>query len=388
MKRRHAVAPLLSIAASIAFAACSGSDEKTNPTPDGNDAATTATSGAGGQAGGAATGSGGSGGVAPAPERATISGDSTWNVTFDATAQAAGMKDCSYTRHYEGVEDRSAPWVCPACEITFRAAVEMTVGKTDCFKQFSADEPAAEEWIGYGNGVWYRGYGLTTDQGTAMVDEKGVTIANSVMALDVPAGGTMSFAVTGSMTFGKEEGDPLNGFVAPDTYACGWPKANPPAYTGDYTVAKGAMVPDGIFRDSCGEAVRLHDFKGSYLIIDMAARDCPPCQSMAGDEEQFVADMKAQGIDVQIITLLAPSLTDTLGETTKAMLDGWISKYTLTSPVLGDRAWGLAMFVPLFPDTIGYPSWVLVDPDLKVMDFGTGYGGFAPLKSAILADAN
>ena len=37
----------------------------------------------------------------------------------------------------------------------------------------------------------------------------------------------------------EEEGDVMNGFNPPATYACGWPKVDSPPYTGDYVLAKG-----------------------------------------------------------------------------------------------------------------------------------------------------
>jgi hypothetical protein len=46
------------------------------------------------------------------------------------------------------------------------------------------------------------------------------------------------------------------------------------------------------------------------------------------------------------------------------------------------------MFIPLFGDQVGYPSWVLVDPNLAVMDSGNGFGGYAEIEAAIVADAN
>ncbi len=330
----------------------------------------------------------GAGGVVELAQ-ATIAGDVTWQVTFDATAQAAGATNCSYTRHYEGIEDASRPWVCPSCEVVFRATVQMTAGEADCFSQVSAEPPSDEEWIGYGGGVYYRGIGPMSAQGTADVAGQALTTTNAVTMLDAPVGGTMEFAIAGSLTLSSQDGDPLNGFVPPATYACGWPKADPPAYTGDYTIVSGGVVPDGLFKDACDETVRLHDFQGSYLFINMGARDCPPCQLMAGDEEAFVQSMAMQGIEVHVITLLAPSLANPLGETTTAMLDGWIDNYSLTSPVLADRAWGLSMFLPLFAEQTGYPSWVMVDPELRVMDFASGYpaNGFADMEAAILADA-
>lgn len=334
-------------------------------------------------------GDGGTGGtVEPGPgSRRTMSGDITWTVAFDATAQTAGATDCSYVRHYEGVEDSSQPWLCPSCEVMFRATVEMTSGKEDCYSQVSEFDPAEEEWLGYANGVMYRGVPITAEFGTMTLAGNTISAQHSVADLEVTAGGTMSFGIAGELALGVEEGEAHHGFVAAETYTCGWPKADPAPYTGDYSIVEGQTVPDGVFLDGCGENVRLHDFKGAYLLIDMAARDCPPCQAMAGEEEAFVADMAAQGITVHVITLMAPSLSDVFGKTTKAMLTTWTENFELTSPVLADRAWGLSMFIPIFGDVeTGYPSWVLVDPDLNVMETGTGFGGFEELKTSILAD--
>jgi hypothetical protein len=346
---------------------------------------------AGGDATGGTPSEGGSGGtMVPEPEPsyvATISGDAVWNVTFDAEALAAGATDCAYTRHYDGVEDASAPWRCPTCEIMFRAQVEMTAGAVGCYDQVSSATPAAEEWIGYGNGSWWRAQrGPLTEQGTVMDGASAVAWENFVPDVVVTAGGTLTFNVLGDFTLGQAEGDPLQGFHVPERYACGWPKADPPPYSGDYVLAVGETVPDGWLDDKCEETVRLHDFKGAYLLIDMSAIDCPPCQAMAANEEQFVSSMAAQGIEVHVITLLAPSLADVTGETTPFMLNNWTDTYGLSSPVLADRAWGLAIFMPAIPDA-GYPSWVLVDPDLKVIDFDTGFATFASYETAILAHA-
>jgi hypothetical protein len=349
--------------------------------------------------GGSAEGGGGSEGIAGADgtggtvvpgadERFTITGDLTWDVFFDDAALAAGATNCSYTRTYEGVEDRSRPWLCPACEVMFRATVEMTAGLDDCYSQVSEDPPFEEEWIGYGDGVWYRGAPLTTAQGMMTLEGNAITTSNEVLDLEALAGGTMDFAIAGALTLGAEMGDPYHGFGASETYACGWPKANPPPYAGDYTIVDGGTVPDGVFLDRCGDNVRLHDFQGAYLLIGMSARDCGPCQSKASEEEAFVQAMAAQGITVHVITLLAPSLANPLGNTTQAMLTDWTETFELASPVLADTAWGLSMFIPLFGDQVGYPSWVLVDPNLAVMDSGNGFGGYADIEAAILADAN
>ena len=354
----------------------------------------TTTSGAGGTgsaATSAAQGTGGAGGVdtPPPPMQKTLSGDITWKVTFDTAAQTAGATDCSYTRHYEAKEDTSAPWLCPECETAFLADVTMTAGATDCFPQVSDSPPAKTEWIGYGAGKFFRTPGgPLNEQGTASVGATMVTMVNSVPAAEAPKGGMLSFDVAGTFTSATIEGDPRNGWVSPATYACGWPKADPPPYTGDYSLKVGGILPDGIFHDSCGEAVRLHDFKGTYLVVDMSAIDCPPCNTMASTEEKFIADMAAKGIKVVMITLMAPSLANTTGVTTKKQLDAWIKKYKLMSPILSDRSWGLSTFgVVIAEADLGYPSLAIVDPDLKVLSYESGFSDYTAIEAKITADA-
>lgn len=394
MQQPLVVLATITLLAGAALGGC-GDDESTPPGGGfgaGGSGGTGAVGGSGGT--GAVGGTGGSGGIGGSGggttgTRQTISGDATWTVSFDATAQGNGATNCSYTRHYEGVEDQSAPWYCPECEVIFRATVQMSAGQQDCFTQISEGEPNPVEWIGWGNGVWWRGFGmLGSDQGTAGVNGSTVDWTNQVQDLEAPVGGTMSFDVAGSFTLGSDDGDPMHGFTPPGTYACGWPKSDPAAYGGNYALSLGGEMPDGWFKDSCDEAVRLHDFQGDYLLVVMSAMDCPPCQSLANNEEQFVTDLAGQGITVRVITLLAPALDYPLDETTQNDLDSWIGSYSLTQPVLADRGWGLSMYVPVLGEDTSYPAWMLVDPDLNVLDYATGFGGFDEIEATIVADSN
>jgi peroxiredoxin len=380
-----AVATLLS-AASIVGVGCGGEDPENAAVGTGGGTATSVTTATGDTT---TTGGGEGGDDTPEPlMRKTIAGDVTWQVTFDDAAKAAGATDCTYTRHYEGVEDASIPWLCPACEVLFRADVAMTAGQDDCFTQISDLDPSPTEWIGYGGGSWWRSVeGPTTQQGTAEVTGDAVATTNLVEALELPAGGTFKFDVSGALTTAEKEGDPMQGWVAAETYACGWPKSDAPPYEGDYVLAKGEIMPDGLFKDACGDTVRLHDLRGTYLVVDMSARDCPPCQQMAGDEEAWVEEMAGMGIDVRVVTLLAPSLDDVFGDTTQAQLNTWITKYDITSPVLADRSWGFSMFFPAIGEATGYPSWAVVDPDLRVLELDSGYGGMELYTDIIVADA-
>lgn len=388
--KRTALLALAALSVSASVAACG--DDPADPTDDGAGASTgegagttTAVTTGTGETTAATTGAGGN---TPEGDVATASGDVQWAVTFDADAIAAGATNCTYTRHYEAVEDESAKWFCAACDTILVADVEMTEGEADCFSQISPNPPLDKEWIGFAGDTYFRGTGfIMSEQGTISSDGTMATLTHAVAAQPAPAGGTFDFAISGSFTLGSTIGDPMNGFTPPATYACGWPKANPPEYTGDYTLAVGSVVPDGLFKDRCDETVRLHDFQGSYLLVEMGARDCPPCQAMAGEEEAFVADMAAQGITVYVVTLLAPSLSDTLGETTVPMLETWTTNFELTSPVLADRGWGLSMFYPIYEDQVGYPSIAVVAPDLTVLHEQVGFGTFDEIETMILADA-
>ena len=319
-------------------------------------------------------------------ERVTLDGEVTWAVDFGAASEASGLTDCSYTRHYSGAEDRSAPWMCPGCDAVFQLDVELVAGREDCYDNVSTTEPVATEYIGYGDGVWYRSSGgWLTERGPAILDANTLTIAQSVTPEE--SGGDFGFEIGGTLEFGAEAGDPYRGYYPPETYACGWPKADPAPYTGDYVGTIGALLPDGVFDDVCEEPVRLHDFAGTYLVIDVSAMDCGPCQSAASGEEAFVATMEDAGAPTQVITLLAPSLSDTAGTPTTAELEAWIAEFELEGPVLADRVWGLSVIGLQMPDDFGYPAFLVVNPDLEIIDVQIGFSDWSSIEATILTDA-
>lgn len=364
----------------------------------GGTSGTGATGGTAGEAGtGATGGSAGTAGAAgaggnPATTRKTISGSATWSVTFDADAKAAGATDCSYTRQYEGVQDHSKPWVCVDCEVIFRTTVQMTAGGDDCFPQISEAEPAEEEWVGYANGTWYRTPYFViaaSDQGTMTLNGNAVTVVNDAqdMEADIIGAGTFGFDIEGSFTLGEEDGDPLHGWVATNNYACAWGKNAPAPYAGDYSLAVGQTLPDGLMRDKCDDIYRLHDAKGSYVVVFLSALNCPACNTMASQEPAFIEEMAGKGIDVTTITIMQPSLDDPFGDTSKAQLEYWSTKHGIETPVLADRGLGLFMFLPLYPEELGYPAWIVADPDLKVLRHGTAVD-WVTIRNTITADAN
>lgn len=307
--------------------------------------------------------------------RATISGTATWTLKFDDAATAKGAKDCEYTRSYVGVENESMPWLCPTCEKVFVAQVTMTSGLADCFKTIADYDPLPEEWIGYGQGKWWRGltYAPLSEQGNVSLTSSAVSYTHQFESDATTFGaGKYTTDISGSFSLGEEHGDPDHGFTASATYSCGWPKANPPAYKAS-AIKPGETIPDGVFLDACGDMARLHDFKGKYLLIETSALDCPACAKMAGEEDAAVADLKSKGIDLTVITLMTPGLAKE-GVCTQDQLKFWKDKFDLHDPILADRGWGVFMLFPFVGDpeegTFPVPSWVVVDPDLKAIEVG------------------
>ena len=219
----------------------------------------------------------------------TLSGTIQWTVDFDAEAEALGFTDCAYTREYAGIEDKSQPWLCPECAVVYRVDATVIDGLDDCFSQIATD-PSPTEWLGWtAEGVFRRSgrenY-LMSDQGSAAVSTDSVMTQHAI-TLDLPDGGQFAFDIQGAFVRAIGDGDVFHGYTPPNEYACGWPKSGAPEFTGAYALRQGQALPDAVMMDRCEEPVRLHDFSGQYLVIDISAVNCPPCRSMAQQEPEF-----------------------------------------------------------------------------------------------------
>ena len=318
-------------------------------------------------------------------EVVALTGSIIWNVDFDADAEALGFTDCSYQRDYTGIEDRSANWLCPTCEQMFLLDVDLSRGLADCYEQI-ATSPAPQERLGWtASGDFRRGTApsyFLNEQGTVTWNGTSFTTSNT-SEVELTDGGTFTFDINGSFELSEGLGDPMHGMTPPTSYACGWQKADPPAYEGDYTLAVGQILPDGYFLDQCNESVRLHDFKDTYIVIDISAVNCPPCRSMAETEPEFAADMEEQEIPVSVLTLMAPSLSEVLSPTPLETLVEWVDTYGLNSPVMSDRGWGYWLAGAALGDSISYPTWIVIAPDLSVLEMGTGFSSWDGISSTI-----
>jgi len=257
--------------------------------------------------------------------------------------------------------------------VQFEAAVELE--GIDCYKSLSTGAPPSPvEYLGVGaDGSFRRAPAVNyplVEQGTATLDGDTFTIHNESVSDDP----SFLLTIDGTLERSPSDADPHEGWTPPASYECGWPTSDLPSYDGPWTIVDDAL-PDGWFLDACGEPVRLHDFAGSYLVIDIAATDCGPCQQMATAAPAFEEDMAARGLEVYGITLLAPSLDAILDDTPTGTLEEWTEYFDLVGPVLGDRGWGysvLGSYVGI--ESFAYPTWAVVTPDLEVISVGTGYG--------------
>jgi hypothetical protein len=319
----------------------------------------------------------------------TLEGSATWNLEFDADAQAAGLTNCSYTRTYTGgFEDRSAPWLCPDCDVVYKADVSLE--GLDCYEQVAGADVPAIEWVGHGNGAYFRTYfenARLSEQGAVVTSGDAFDVLNETEWYEHSEGGNFRFIVTGGFTTGTGQGDAFHGFAPPAEHACGWPTTSSELVLGKGPLEIGKPLPDGLFMDVCEEGVRLHDFEGKYLVIDVSAMDCGPCRSMAAEHGEFVTAMTEAGLDAEVITLLAPSLSGVLDTTKTSELQDWIDTYALHSPVLGDRGYGYWLLGESLGEEFGYPAWAVVAPDLEVIEVWKGFGGWEDISAIITEHA-
>lgn len=327
--------------------------------------------------------------AARGPHRAvTAEGEVTWTAAFDDAAHASGLGDCSYTRRYTAVEDRSTPWLCPDCDVLFLADVEMSDEGRACYRSITGVDPPAQERIGWSEDTFFRStwpFGPLQEAG--LVDA-GADVLERVSFVDDAAdveltSGSLALGSEGAFTLGTTTADPWHGMLPPAESSCGWPRSVAPPWDGPWRMKIGRLMPDGWFGDACGEGVRLHDFFGGYLLVVVSAMDCGPCQVFAADEDLFASEMRTLGIPISVITLLAPSLDAPVDPTSIEDLERWSGTFRLDTPVLGDRGWGYAMAGTLWPASMSYPSWFVTAPNLELIAAGQGYDAFEGPREAI-----
>ncbi len=338
-----------------------------------------------------------------APPRAgeVWSGSITWTVHFDLLAHAQGHQDCSYTRVYEElVETGGEPWVCPACAVLVKGTATIVSGYEDCYLQISDNEAERTEELGIGEVDGALRFFRAGNENVRAADVAAVTDSTPLDVAWTDVGRldglrTVTLSAAGSFT---RRVDPAVVVEDPQTlraepYACGWPRQNPGGPNTSWSIADGAVFPNFRLDDQCGEPVSLWDFRDRYVVIDASSPNCGPCQEMATAAPAFEAELRAECVDVATVTLLNESLSAVNLPASIADREGWAAAFALDAPVLGDLGLGYALFPAYQGRTSGMslPSWVVLDPQGRLLGGGSGFsteeGGFAEIRALILADA-
>jgi hypothetical protein len=310
----------------------------------------------------------------------TLSGAVTWTLTFDDDAKAAGFHDCQYTRTYaDMVEVSDQGYLCPECTLLATGTAEMTSGYDDCFLQIDDADPERTEHVGLGTVDGALHFFRTGAENTHLADQGAVDVCKIAWSddADLDAGGTMHLSAVGGFAAGEDTSVTLEDpdAVRTEPYACGWPLNNPGGPNSAWTLATGEVFPSVSLEDQCGEGVDLWDFWGEWLVIDASSVNCGPCQSMAGDAEAFKEEMAGEGIDVELITLLNESLSSINHPADLATRQDWVDTFGLSSPVLGDRGFGYALFPDYLQDDSGmsFPTILLINPEMQLVYGTSGY---------------
>jgi len=93
---------------------------------------------------------------------------------------------------------------------------------------------------------------------------------------------------------------------------------------------------------------------------------------------------------VRLIPLLGAGLSDVGGTPDAATHQAWVDRFEPVDPVLADRGWGYAALGAYLPEhegeDIAWPAWIIIGPDMKVLQGGVGFGSWDELGDIIRAD--
>ena len=367
---------------------------------DKGDAVVTDSGAVTGEGEGEGEGEGGDSGLSSEPTIAAhrMVATGTWTLTFDEDAEAAGFTDCSYTREYAGLQALDLDYLCPECEIITSGVSTMTDG-ADCYTAVFGEENSGDRVEMWGIDVDGAQFYRSGRENGALGALSEITPAEDTPITatwesdyTMTAGGGMVLSATATITYTVDEDTLLTDPWAERTtdYACGWPRNNPGDLVLDYTLAEGSTFPDVRLEDQCGDQLELWDLYGHYLILDTSQPDCGPCRSMASTSEAFAAQMEEEGIPVMVVSFLGGGLSEPWATPPEETFDSWVTDYGITDPVLYDRGFGYAMF-PAFTESFtgedfGYPTWLVVDPDMNLMYANVGFGSWDSVAEILRAD--
>lgn len=329
------------------------------------------TGGDGGSGGsGGSGGAGGGGAGSPIETIATAVG----TVTIASSSVEDPSGDCEVTYALDGVEDRSSPWLCPACETIFTSPT--AVESTTCDGGTSA-ETVAFGWSSAGDFFFAFGLSGAYRFGTAVEAGGGVSIVIDEDYAEF--GSDLTFSGEGSVTLGTVEDDPHHGWHRSSEYACGWPRTSPAPYVGDYAPVVGDLFPDGVLLDACGDRVRFQDLLGRYLVVHSNQVDvdsfCGPCNQAFDGLPAFEEELALLPVESLVVNMLSPWFGETVSVET---LDAWRAQSGSEGVVLADRSLSGQALANTTDGLLAYPKIAVLAPDGTLLHVESGFRDSVP----------
>ena len=260
----------------------------------------------------------------------------------------------------------------------------MTAGYSDCAQPiFDGEQVQVEAW-GFSPSVdgepaqFYRGSG---NRGLAPLSPIGSLGTGGTMPIgwesdfELDGGPSFHLSASGEVELFLDEETVLEDPFGPreEPYSCGWPNNNPGNLSTTNLLAEGAVIPTALLEDRCGEMVNLWDFFGSWVILDTAQPDCPPCRTMASELPAFIEGLHGEGFDVYGVTVLGAGLSASSDAPAESDYLEWLEEFGEEEPVLRDTGYGSSVFGRYFAKEFGFPSYALVGPDMTMVQSWVGF---------------
>ena len=142
-----------------------------------------------------------------------------------------------------------------------------------------------------------------------------------------------------------------------------WYSSAPPEGLCGQGFENGQVIPDMDAVDQHGDPVKLWQFYGQLIMLDLSAEWCGPCQELAEHVDETAEDYVDDG--VEYITVIISS-TNSQVPPTHTDVQEWSDYFHITQPVLADtEGW----WRQLFPTgSAALPRLILVGRDMRIIE--------------------